>query len=147
MGWHAPAGRSVGKPLVPAGAFVEALDLQPGEWVEIKSVDEILKTLDADGKFRGLAFLTGMRAYCGRQFQVHKRVERIFLEESKQIRRMKNTVLLRGVACEGVGIGCDRSCYFYWREAWLRRTAAPCSSVSESQTLLAENMSGANQPL
>jgi hypothetical protein len=34
---------------------------------------------------------------------------------------MKNTVLLDGAICDGWGGKCDRSCFFFWREAWLRR--------------------------
>ncbi len=130
VGRHAPAACNVGKSLVRPRTYVEALGLQPGEWIEVKSENEILGTLDAAGKCRGLAFLPEMRAYCGRQFYVYKRLELIFLEESRQIRRMKNTVLLKGVFCDGVGgIGCDRSCHFYWREAWLRRAAVSGSTV------------------
>ena len=107
---------------LPASAkSPEVLGLQPGELVEIKSENEILETLDGDGRTRGLAFLPEMRQYCGRQFRVFKRVERIFLEESQQARRIKDTVFLDGVYCGGMGIGCDKSCFFFWRESWLKR--------------------------
>ena len=121
MAGRAFASRLTGTPSTRSNVAVEVLGLQAGDLVEVKSEDEILRTLDAKGKCRGLAFLPDMRAYCGRRLVVHKRLERIYLEESGQIRRMKNTVLLAGATCEGKGIRCDRSCYFYWREAWLRR--------------------------
>lgn len=97
------------------------LGLQPGELVEVKSEQEILQVLDGNGATSGLAFLPEMQRYCGRRFRVFKRLERILLEDSKQIRRIKDTVLLDGVVCDGVGVGCDRSCFYFWREAWLRR--------------------------
>ena len=97
------------------------LALQPGEVVEVKSESEIEATLNECGKPRGLAFLSSMRPFCGKSFVVLKRVERIYLEESAKTRKMKNTVLLNDVMCDGLLMGCDRSCFFYWREAWLRR--------------------------
>ena len=56
-----------------------------------------------------------------KQFKVYKRVERFVLEHTGEFRRMKNTVLLDGVLCDGWGGACDRSCFFFWREAWLKR--------------------------
>jgi hypothetical protein len=101
----------------------EVLNLQPGELVEVKSEQEIAATLDSGGRLHGLVFSPGMRAYCGKRLIVFKRVERVYLEESKQMRRVKNTVLLGGVLCDGLLMGCDRACFFFWREAWLRRVA------------------------
>lgn len=110
----------------PSGAAeFPALGLRPGEWIEVRPFDEILATLDADGKNRGLAFTFEMRAYCGRRFRVFKRLERMFNECTHERRGLKNTVLLEGVYCQGAGFGCDRSCFHFWREAWLRRAPEP----------------------
>ena len=100
------------------------LDLQPGDLVEVKSEPEIRSTLDIP-ECAGLPFLPEMQQYCGNRYVVFKRVERIFLEESGRTRRLKNTVLLRDVICDGLHKGCDRSCFFFWREAWLRRIPGP----------------------
>ena len=99
----------------------EVLDLKPGDVVEVKTLPEILNTLDDKGRFHGLVFTPEMRKHCGRQYRVFKRLELMFDEYHKSQRRVKNTVLLEGVVCEGAGLGCDRSCFLYWREAWLRR--------------------------
>lgn len=99
----------------------EELGLQAGEWVEVKSLPEILLTLDAESKLRGLEFLPGMREFCGKRFTVFKRMATLYQEESGQVRRLKNTVLLADVQCDGLLMRCDRSCYLFWREAWLRR--------------------------
>ena len=99
-----------------------ALGLQPGEIVQVKSEEEIMATLDEHGRCRGLAFVfPEMSKYFGARLKVLKRVERVFLEESRQGRKTRNTVLLEGVNCQGIGIGCDRSCFLFWREAWLKR--------------------------
>jgi hypothetical protein len=121
----ANVGKSLGfgKPLrmdTPAcpGAV---LDLQPGELIQVKSLEEILNTLDGAAKHRGLVFTPEMRGHCGRRYRVFKRLELMFDEQTREQRRIHNTVLLEGVLCGGEGIGCHRSCFLYWREAWLRR--------------------------
>lgn len=100
----------------------DVLNLQPGETVEVKPEREILATLDAEGKHQGLLWMRGMGRYCGRRYKVLKKVKTIRLESSGRLRRMKNTVLLSDVMCDGSEYyGCDRSCFHFWREVWLRR--------------------------
>jgi hypothetical protein len=121
-----PAPAAAGKPAVrrPMGAG-EVLDLQPGEWVEVKSQDEIKATLDRSGKHRGLLFTPDMNRFFGKRFRVFKRVNKIYLEESRQARHLKHTVLLEEGYCSGLDVRCDRSCFLYWREAWLKRVDGP----------------------
>lgn len=106
-----------------AASVCEVLDLQPGDLVEVKSEDEIRKTLDAEGRHRGLTFTPDMQEYCGKQLRVFKRVQRICLEGKprEEMRRLEHTVILEGAICNGGSRGCDRSCFFFWREAWLKR--------------------------
>jgi len=109
-------------PQTPALAALPSLALQPGELVEVKSEEEIRKTLDVRGKHRGLDFTDEMLEYCGRQFRVFKRVERICMEgRGGEMRTLKDTVSLEGVICNGGSRGCDRACLLFWREAWLKR--------------------------
>ena len=106
----------------PLSPNSEVLDLRPGELVEVKSVDEILATLGPNRKCRGLLWMTGMRKFCGRRYRVLKRVENVLLESNGELRKMRNTVSLEGVMCDGSEFGaCDRSCFHFWRETWLRR--------------------------
>ncbi len=99
-----------------------SLNLKPGELVEVKSEDEIIRTLDAAGRNRGLLFMPCMRKYCGQKLRVYKRLERILLESTGEYRKLKDTVLLEGAICDGSEFGgCDRSCFHYWREVWLKR--------------------------
>jgi len=111
------AGRS--KASVSDGS--ERLNLRPGELVEVKSEQEVQATLDEHGRYRGLLWMPGMARFCGKTYKVHKRVETIMLESTGELRKIRNTVLLADVMCENL-YGCDRSCFHYWREAWLRRT-------------------------
>jgi hypothetical protein len=100
----------------------EALGLKPGELVEVKSIDEILATLGPNRKCKGLLWMTGMRMFCGKRYRVFKRIENILLEANGDSRKMTNTVILDGVMCDGAEFGsCDRSCFHFWRETWLKR--------------------------
>jgi hypothetical protein len=99
------------------------LNLQPGELVEVKTLKEILATLDEKQKLRGLGFFREMAGFCGKRFRVYKRLDKIVVETTGELRKIRlPTVLLEGVFCDGrYHGGCDRSCFCYWREAWLRR--------------------------
>jgi hypothetical protein len=101
----------------------ESLALKAGDWVEVRSAKEIFSTLDQHGKLKGLGFTPEMVKFCGKRFKVYKRLENIILESTGELRRIKSpTVLLEGVFCDGEAHGkCDRSCFCFWREAWLRR--------------------------
>jgi len=59
-------------------------------------------------------------------------VESIFNEFTKEQRNVKNTVLLETVLCQGEGLGCNRSCFHMWREAWLRRVDGPGVELSNA---------------
>lgn len=107
----------------------EALNLQAGEYIEVKSEEEILKTLDEHGKLNGLTYIPAMREFCGKRFKVFKRMETMYQEESGKVRRLKHTVLLDGVHCDGMLMRCDRACFFFWREGWLRRVDGPQSDL------------------
>jgi hypothetical protein len=99
------------------------LNLQPGDWVEVKSLKEIFATLDGDGKLGGLRFTPEMAKFCGKRFRVYKRLEKIIVEATGELRKIRTpTVLLEDVFCDGKAHGsCDRSCFCFWREAWLKR--------------------------
>jgi hypothetical protein len=98
----------------------EVLNLRPGEWVRVKSEKDILSTLDKCSQNKGLAWMPIMSRYCGQKLRVYKRLDKIVLETTGEIRRLKNTVLLEGGICDGI-YGCNRSCFHFWREVWLER--------------------------
>lgn len=98
------------------------LGLKPGEFVEVKSLDEIRTTLDRKGKNRGLTFSLEMIKYCGKRYKVLKRVDKMVIEPTDIMRQIANTVLLEEVTCDGHTRGdCPRMCYCLWREIWLKR--------------------------
>jgi len=104
----------------------ESLNLGPGDWVEVKSLQSIMETLDARGRNRGLYFSPDMRLWCGRRCRVKGRLDRIIVDGTGQMRQLRNTVCLEGSTCGcsyvGFGMsGCSRCELTYWREIWLRR--------------------------
>ena len=104
----------------------EPAELRPGDWVEVCPMDEILATLDKNRKHKGLLWTSGMEQFCGKKLKVFKRVEIITLETTGESRRLKSpTVFLEGAYCDGSGVGgCDRCCFHFWREAWLKKVPA-----------------------
>lgn len=99
-----------------------SLNLQPGELAEVKSKEEILATLDFRGRNRGLGFMPEMLKYCGRRYRVLKRFDKMINEQTGKMRQIANTVILEGVICDGKAHGgCQRTCYGFWREVWLKR--------------------------
>jgi hypothetical protein len=113
---------------IPLGSKTPSasLGLQPGEWVQVKSYQEILATLDVANKNRGLYFDAEMVPYCGRAFRVLKRVKKILDEKTGRMTEFKTPcIMLEGVVCEAryseCRLFCPRAIYSYWREVWLER--------------------------
>jgi hypothetical protein len=103
----------------------QALNLAPGQWVEIKSREEIEATLNAEAKNRGLGFEPDMLEYCGRRYRVGAPVEKIISEQTGAMVPLRHTVILDGVTCQGhCWRNCPRNNYLFWREIWLKRVAA-----------------------
>jgi len=106
-----------------AGNSTGALDLKAGEWVEVRSQEEILATLDERGWLEGLPFMPEMLQYCGQRLQVYKRADKTCdTVVPWSIRRMENSVHL-DTRCDGAAHGgCEAGCLIFWKEAWLKRT-------------------------
>jgi hypothetical protein len=118
--------RRNGRTPPPRNRAPESLDLAPGELVQVRPPEEIMATLNDEGKNRGLSFEKEMLRYSGGTYRVLCRVNQIIDEKSgKMIRLMNDCIMLEGLCCAGLEnrsrLFCPRSPYFYWREAWLRR--------------------------
>jgi hypothetical protein len=107
------------------------LNLRPGDLVQVKSKEEIMQTLGANMKNRGLHFDVEMVTFCENgTHRVLRRVERIIDEKTGRLIDLPNPCLiLEGVTCSGLlsstRMFCPRSIYPYWREVWLKRVHAP----------------------
>jgi hypothetical protein len=88
----------------------------------VRSQAEIEATLDETRRYRGLSFYSEMQRYCGKEFRVLRRLERIINEGSGQITRLSDCYVLDDVICQGdFHQLCPRAVYPYWRSAWLRK--------------------------
>jgi hypothetical protein len=103
----------------------ERLNLQPGEWVEVKPIESIFETLDHHAHNRGLWFSPDMRLLCGQRRRVERRIEKLIVDGTGEMRQLRDTVFLEGSHCGCAHIafgGCCRCEFVYWREIWLRRS-------------------------
>jgi hypothetical protein len=115
--------------------------LRAGNWVEVKTPEEIAQTLDADGTLDGLPFMPEMIGFCGKRFRVLNQARKACVEVRPQgpfidMREFHgHTVwVIEGLRCTGVDHdGCQRGCLYYWKSAWLRKVEAGGSVLQVSQ--------------
>jgi len=99
------------------------LNLRAGDWVQVRTREEILATLDERGRLDNLPFMPEMLQHCGKRYRVFKRADKTCdYIRGWSIRRMTDSVHLEGVRCDGSGHdGCQAGCLIFWKEAWLMR--------------------------
>ena len=123
--------------------------------VEVRTEEEILRTLDADGKLDGLPFMPEMLSFCGQRYRVraraHKACDTI---DWQQFRRMESAVHLEELRCDGSAHGgCQAGCLLFWKEAWLRpvdpqegeRTQETDAAGVSPEALIGATQIGANE--
>src|SRR5262245_48563422 len=96
--------------------------LRAGEWVEVRSKEEILRSLDKNGRLDGLPFMPQMFQFCGQRFRVYKRAHKT----CDFVYTVRSRLLPDGVhldlRCDGKAYGgCQHACLLFWKEAWLKR--------------------------
>jgi hypothetical protein len=121
----------------PKAPDYEPLDLQPGEFVQVRSPEEIQATLDDKGMHRGLSFDREMLRYCGETLRVKARVDQIIDESTgRMIHIRRDAIILEGGVCTGeCSTGrwfCPREIYAFWREAWLKRVQSPVPVAADA---------------
>lgn len=95
--------------------------LRVGDWIEVRSKEEILETLDSNGQFEGMPFMPEMFTFCGKRFRVYKRAHKtcdtVFPVRG---RRLSHAVHL-DTRCNGSAHGgCQASCLIFWKDTWLK---------------------------
>jgi hypothetical protein len=100
--------------------------MKAGELVRVRSKEEILATLDADGRLDALPLMPEMLRHCGQTFRVYKRADRTCDTIARSgMRRMRDAVHLEGLRCDGSAHGgCQAGCLMFFKEAWLERVGA-----------------------
>lgn len=97
-----------------------------GDRVRVRSTEEVLATLDADGSIDGMPFMPEMLQYAGQELPVsasaHKTCDAINLTGTS--RRLERMVHLERARCDGSAHGgCQAGCLLFWREEWLEPVA------------------------
>ena len=106
--------------------------LKAGEYVEVRSREEILATLDADGTLEKLPFMPEMLKHCGTRLRIgsvaHKTCDPAHKTGG---RRLERAVHLDNVRCDGSAHGgCQANCLIFWKEAWLKRPGEPSGTTA-----------------
>jgi hypothetical protein len=106
------------------------MTLKSGDYVEIRSKEEILRSLDKNGRLEALPFMPQMFQYCGQRHQVYKRAHKTCDTVNwTGGRKLPHTVHLE-VRCDGQAYGgCQAGCLIFWKEAWLKPVAPAGSSL------------------
>jgi hypothetical protein len=118
--------------------------LRAGDRIYVRTPEEILATLDADGTLDGLPFMPEMLDWCEKPYRVERRVEKTCFYASGHIQPMRrfpanDVVMLDGPRCGGEGHdGCKRACRVFWKEAWLRPIDASAATTPQSTAGLSE---------
>lgn len=102
------------------------LQLRPGDRVRVRSLDEIVDTLDQRGCNRGLWFdRAEMEPWCGKEVTVSRRIERLIDEQTGELLHTRvPSIVLEESQCSGLHRRfCARGMLHFWREAWLERVA------------------------
>jgi len=112
------------------------LGLRVGDLVEVRSIEEILATLDDRGELENLPFMPEMVRFCGQRMTVHKVAHKLCDTISRSgIRKMANAVHLAGARCDGSAHGgCQTACSMYWKEAWLKRVEPGAAAPEAAPT-------------
>ena len=106
-----------------SSANSRTLKLKAGEWVLVRSKEEILATLDKNGRYEELPFMPQMFQYCGQKLRVAKRALKVCGTQHATVSgSMNDAVVFEDMRCDGQGFGdCQASCLFIWKVAWLKR--------------------------
>jgi hypothetical protein len=116
--------------------------LRKGDFVRIRSAEEILSTLDSDGTVDGLLFMPEMLQYAGHEVRIQSSAHKT-CDGQAELRKMDNTVHLEGLRCDGSAHGgCQAGCQLFWREEWLRPASEPqpAASTTTNETAMAKLM-------
>jgi hypothetical protein len=98
-----------------------------GDWVEVLSKEDILRTLDKNGRLDGLPFMPQMFKYCGQRFRIYKRAYKTCDTVSGHYtgRRLQDGFHL-SLRCDGQAYGgCQAGCLIFWKSAWLKPVDGP----------------------
>lgn len=97
------------------------MTLKAGDWVEVRSKEEILRTLDNQGQLEHVPFMPQMFKYCGQRFKVYKSAHKT-CDTVNPIRSLRVTDAIHlELRCDGEAYGgCQAACLIFWKTAWVK---------------------------
>src|ERR1700744_2315594 len=114
------------------------MTLRAGDWVQVRSKQEILATLDRSGRLEDLPFMPQMFKYCGRSFKIFKVAHKTCDTVNGTGGRWLPGGIHLDLRCDGQAYGgCQAACLIFWKDAWLKpaddrtvvQVASPVSSL------------------
>lgn len=101
----------------------DGYNFQPGDYVLVRSKGEIIASLNMWGELKGCAMMENMWQYCDTVQRIKKQVTRFVDERDYHVKKCSGIYILEDLICEGTTYfgPCDRSCFYFWREEWLRK--------------------------
>jgi hypothetical protein len=118
------------------------MSLHVGEWVEVRSKEEILRSLDSNGRLDGLPFMPQMFQYCGRRFRVYKSAHKTCdTINATGGRWLPDGIHLENLRCDGKEYGgCQAACLIFWKAAWLKPVEgdSPSPHANEARRSVSE---------
>ena len=111
------------------------MQLRSSEWVVVRGKEELLATLDKDGRLEGLPFMPEMFEYCGRHVRVSSAAHKTCGPVQGRYVALQTTDLVHlGYRCDGKAHdGCQNGCLIFWHTAWLRPADANVSAPAASE--------------
>jgi len=108
-------------------AGMQGSRFKAGEWVVVRSKEEILRTLDKRGQLDNMPFMPSMFQFCGKRIRVaasaHKTCDTI---NKTGGRGVASSAHLEDTRCDGSGYdGCGALCMIFWKDAWLKPADGP----------------------
>src|SRR6478735_1789385 len=120
--------------------------MRAGDWIEVRSKQEILATLDDKGQLGGMPFMPQMFQYCGQRFKVYKRghktCDTIVFNWDSPGRRVADGIHLN-LRCDGAAYGgCQAACLIFWNEAWLKPAGGEGSPAGADESMAPKRPNG-----
>jgi hypothetical protein len=117
------------------------MKLRAGDCVEVRSKEEILRSLDKNGRLQELPFMPQMFQYCGQRFKVFKRAHKTCDTVTNTGGRWLSSGVHLDLRCDGKAYGgCQAACLIFWKDAWLK----PVNEMANSAESSSRDESGPN---
>src|SRR5580700_10141641 len=71
----------------------------PGKLIQVRSMPSITQSLNDRAYNRGLWFSPEMRLLCGTQQRVERRIDKLIVDGTGEMRQLRNTVYLENSLC------------------------------------------------